>query len=221
MSDTVKSTDEKSYAAHELLDIAFDWLRQRHPEAVIVAEFSVGEWGKALVDVAAICKDRIVGVEIKGAGDSATRLPLQGAMYSRVCREMFLLCTPELIASCSKKLPHGWSMLNIWDHPGHATRLGFDQQPDHGKGYGLSSVALAAMPWTKEYRRFGSALGIGAPSRKEACIKAVAETCPVTEIESAVCQVLRMRREYRTRVSWPAEEHLAPGTLKAKSGILL
>lgn len=212
--------EAKSYTASELLDFAFTWLRQKHPEAVIVEEFSVGEWGKAIVDVAAILNDRIVGVEIKGAGDSATRLPLQGAMYSRVCREMFLLPTPELAASCVKKLPHGWNVLKIWDHPGHTTRLGFDMQPDHGKGYGLSSVALAAMPWTKEYKRFGRALGSQIPTRKEVCIDTVARTCPVTDIEVAVCQVLRQRREYRNRVSWPDDEHLEPRTSRQVSGAL-
>ena len=70
--------------APELLPLAVDWLAETYPGSIIVTELSVADWGGALVDVAAITETEIVGVEIKGDGDSPARLKLQGMAYGRV-----------------------------------------------------------------------------------------------------------------------------------------
>ncbi len=99
--------------ADELTDLGIEWLLRRFPEATIVREMSVSDWGGALVDIAAITATEIVGIEIKGEGDSPARLPLQRAVYGRVVRRMWLLPDVSLKASCIKKAPKGWGLLEV------------------------------------------------------------------------------------------------------------
>ena len=101
--------------APELTQLAVEWLKVEHPDSVIVTELSVADWGGARIDVAAITDTEIVGIEIKGDGDSPTRLELQGLVYGKVARRMWLLCSPEgsLAARCEKKRPRGWGRLEI------------------------------------------------------------------------------------------------------------
>ena len=99
--------------AANLLPLAIDWLRERHPTAIIVTEMSVADWGAARIDVAAITETHIVGVEIKGFGDSLTRLDRQGLAYGMVAREMWLLPCDELAGKVQPKLPYGWGVLEV------------------------------------------------------------------------------------------------------------
>ena len=103
--------------ASDLKELTVDWMRAEFPGAVIVPELSVADWGSAMVDVAAITETEIVGVEIKGEGDSPSRLELQGLRYGQVCRRMWLLCTPEgtLADRCNKRIPSGWGRLEIFE----------------------------------------------------------------------------------------------------------
>lgn len=101
--------------AAELLPLAKHWLAERHPDAVIVTELSVADWGGALIDIAAITGTHIVGVEIKGAGDSPARLDRQGLAYGMVAREMWLLPCPTVADKCWAKRPAGWGRLEVWD----------------------------------------------------------------------------------------------------------
>lgn len=101
--------------AVELTFLAEQWLCREFPDAIVVRELSLADWGSARVDVAAITADEIVGVEIKGDGDSPTRLPLQGALYGRVCRRMYLLASEGLSKRCEKKRPRGWGKLEVFE----------------------------------------------------------------------------------------------------------
>ncbi len=103
--------------APELLGLAIEWLKTAYPDSIIVPEMSVADWGGALIDVAAITPDEVVGIEIKGEGDSPSRLDLQGLRYGRVARRMWLLVTPEgtLAERCEKKRPKGWGHLELHD----------------------------------------------------------------------------------------------------------
>ena len=199
------------------LTMAEDWLREAHPTAHIVREFSVSEYGGALVDVAAILEDRIVGVEVKGEGDSPTRLPLQGMMYSRVCRSVFLLAAPSLRTRCAKHCPPGWGQLSIEPESAYGWKqsgaIWCKRHHDQDKGYGLAPVALAAMPWTNEYGAFSAAIGWTVPKRKSDCIRAVAQHEPLPKIERAVCHVLR-NRIWSKDVSLPADPPPAPAVEK-------
>lgn len=192
--------------ADELKVIAADWLRLRFPEAHILYEFSLAEYGGALIDVGAVCGDQIVGVEIKGDGDSPSRLKLQGQMYSRVCRQVYLLAAPSIEDKCQKNRPPEWKPLFLDEESGGirellyvADRIG---NMIRGAGYGLAPTALAAMVWASEYSAFYWQLReCGAPfpaysnlpKRKADTIKYVSETCTLPTIEKAVCAVLRER----------------------------
>ena len=114
--------------ALSLTQKAIEWLKCEHPGAIIVTELSVADWGGALVDVAAITDTEIVGVEIKGEGDSPARLELQGLAYGRVVRKMWLLADESIQARCFAKCPPQWGRLELWKGKvrayNRATRLG-------------------------------------------------------------------------------------------------
>jgi hypothetical protein len=101
--------------APELTRLAAAWLARRHPGAVIVPELSVADWGGARIDVAAITPERIVGVEIKGEGDSPARLDRQGLAYGMVAREMWFLPCAALAKKCFEKAPRGWGKLEVFE----------------------------------------------------------------------------------------------------------
>lgn len=102
--------------AADLTKLAKDWLVIQYPESVIVTEFSVASWGGASIDIAAITADEIIGVEIKGEGDSPSRLPLQGHIYSRVASRMWLLPDASIELRCEKVRPSGWGRLEVFGH---------------------------------------------------------------------------------------------------------
>jgi len=101
--------------AKELTELAISWLSATHPDSILVTELSVADWGGASIDVAAITPTHIVGVEIKGEGDSPTRLDRQGLAYGMVAREMWLLCDESIRSKCFARKPSGWGRLEIWE----------------------------------------------------------------------------------------------------------
>lgn len=101
--------------APELTDLAIEWLKEYAPDSIIVRELSVADWGAASIDVAAITPTQIVGVEIKGEGDSPARLDRQGIAYGMAVREMWLLPDVSIREKCFGKRPPGWGRLEVWD----------------------------------------------------------------------------------------------------------
>lgn len=147
-------TAAETYPAGRLLCMAMRWLREQHPESVIVPELSVGNWGKARIDVAAICEDEIVGVEIKGDGDSPSRLSRQGWSYGLVASRVYLLPAPSLAGRCEKARPDGWGLLGV-------TATGCVQRQTVGAGGRMlgdakrldnSAAAMAGLFWADEAR---------------------------------------------------------------------
>lgn len=127
--------------APDLLPLAINWLAETYPGAIIVTELSVSDMGGAMVDVAAITETEIVGVEIKGDGDSPARLKLQGIVYGRVCRRMWLLPSPDMQDRCFAQRPGGWGRLEVWNGKvrafNRATTLGKRIPTDWGYRYEL------------------------------------------------------------------------------------
>lgn len=195
--------------ASELTDLACTWLREMHPHAMIVRELGCAAWGGALIDVAAILPEKIVGVEIKGEGDSPTRLDRQGMMYSRVARTMFLLPDASLLDRCLKRCPPGWGVLAAeqrsaeWTSSGSLWRRRFTGHD--GLGLGLAPAALVTMVWTREYPKFTAALGYAFPKRrdKQSITELVTERSSLREIERAVCAVLLTRDWSPKTVDFP------------------
>lgn len=124
--------------AKELCNLAVEWLKTEYPDAVIVTELSVADWGGARIDVAAITDNEIIGVEIKGEGDSHTRLKLQGLVYGRVARQMWLLPCDSLLEKCKSHRPVGWGLLEVYEEDGQvrpynwATKHGKKVKTKHG-----------------------------------------------------------------------------------------
>lgn len=100
--------------AADLCALAIQWMRATFANSIIVPELSVADWGGASIDLAAITPTHIVGVEIKGEGDSPSRLNLQGLAYGRVAREMWLLPDESIYGACMQRRPAGWGMLEVW-----------------------------------------------------------------------------------------------------------
>lgn len=216
--------------AKELTDLACKWLRARFPDAHIRRELSLAEYGGALIDVAAICQDQIVGVEVKGDGDSPSRLKLQGAMYGRICRKVYLLPSPSLLERCEKHKPPEWSIIHapgsevdvrfhsrsmICDASGIGWAPAIRMNPNNpklarGQGLGLAPHALAAMIWTTEYSNFQAAVGekefTGLPRRKQDFINFVGPRYPLERLERAVCEIIRQRSWMDDRTEKPLED---------------
>lgn len=179
--------------APQLCDLASDWLAERYPDALIVRELSVGKWGKALIDIVAICEDHLVGVEIKGDGDSHARLELQGWIYSRVASRMFLLTAPALDKSAGSRLPEGWWHLRVSSAgicPGSLGGYGAgpSQQPNAPAqmlecliGKELKTLARAICPTVDHGTTVGQ------------MIAAISENAPLRDIRRGVCSALRAR----------------------------
>ena len=124
--------------AAALTRLAIDWLDRTFPDSVIVTELSVLDWGGASLDVAAVTPDRIVGVEVKGDGDSPSRLELQGLKYGLVAKEMWLLPAPSIQNKCFARRPDSWGRLELWDgavRPYNRARKAGDAVQDHRGTY--------------------------------------------------------------------------------------
>lgn len=183
--------------APELCDLASDWLAARHPGALIVRELSVAKWGKALIDIAAILPNEIVGVEIKGEGDTPARLKLQGLAYSRVASRMFLLHAPGMDRMSRRHLPDGWYPLSVVDGAidhGHLGTVRYGQLVQADQLPNAPAQLLECLI-TREIREVGKALmpGVNIGRTVPPMIAAISENVPLAAIRSAVCAKLRSR----------------------------
>jgi hypothetical protein len=208
-----RARQELTVKAGELKALAIDWLASTYPGSLIVPELSIGTWGAALLDVAAVTESEIIGVEIKGEGDSPARLPLQAAIYSKAATRMFLLPCPELEERCFKRIPDAWGRLTArsgiivpaldeWDRPKLAKRLC------------TAPAQLLQCLWRDE---------LDAIARDEAIITGkadvetlrweLAERIPLEKLREHVCYALRHRRWNTDRGSkhtiWAAKAEAA------------
>ena len=189
--------------APELLTLATAWLQDACPGSIIVPELSVADWGGARVDVAAITGEDVVGVEIKGEGDSPTRLELQGLRYGQVCKRMWLLPTPEgtLAERCKKKRPKGWGVLTA--EGGSVSPAVRYQSGDHVELWeprhstSLNPWAMCGTLWRDELYDIARLNGIQMQSRAyvQELTDAICEQMPVPKLHDAMIDQLR-RREW-------------------------
>ena len=199
--------------ATDLLPLAIDWLARTYPQSLIVPEFNIGTWGAALLDVAAITETEIIGVEIKGEGDSAARLPLQAALYSKAATRMHFLACPALEDRCFKHIPDAWGRLVVRD--GVVQRL--LRQEDNSR--------LSNSPWVPERQRGDTAdVLCTAPAQLLQCLWRneldlmamrcgvitgkvdvetlrweLAEQVPLKRLRTEVCDALRHRKWHTDR----------------------
>jgi len=180
--------------APELLEMAIDWLDGRYPGSVIVPELSVADWGGASIDVAAITESHIVGVEIKGEGDSPARLPLQGCMYSRVAKRMWLLPDESIAKRCERHMPSRWGLLEIRDELVEVARR-HDWPIEADELNDITPTALCGTLWRDELYDLAREANLqpGPRAYAHTLTARICETLPVTEIHDWMITALRRR----------------------------
>lgn len=206
-------TATETYPAGRLLCMAMRWLREQHPDSVIVPELSVGNWGKARIDLAAVCADEIVGVEIKGDGDSPSRLARQGWSYGLVASRVYLLPAPSIASRCDKARPDGWGLLKVTDAgveraalDANGRRIGDAKRSDN------SAAAMAGLFWASEARatwtwwlgqmpdsmRSAAWLPAAKANAVHTIHRAMGEAMPAAVLRRELCRTLRERNWRRT-----------------------
>jgi len=199
--------------APELLKMAIQWLKSTYPNSIIVTEMSVADAGAARIDVAAITETHIVGVEIKGYGDSLSRLDRQGLAYGMAAREMWLLPCVELAPKAKGKLPAGWGILQVHGDivreknksltlkaiDGGPNYLEYEKYVPYGRGH-LSPVALCGTLWRDELMTIAIEAGLPGVSQKmyvhELAIL-IEDEMPVTQIHDHMINALRQREWHK------------------------
>jgi hypothetical protein len=233
--------------ADELTDLASDWLVATFPGSIVIRELSVADWGGASLDVAAVTEAHIVGVEVKGEGDSPSRLDRQGLSYGMVVREMWLLCAPSLERSCFPRRPKGWGRLEVRDgrvRPFNlATKAGPPEQvaegrirypsirddtrymPDRAREQRHQTPwTLCGALWREELlaiaRRYGLSCG-GRAALVEPLTEAICGSLPVTLIHDEMVRALRTRRWRNKRVLDTRPSLEVDASASASGGLLV
>jgi len=194
--------------ADELLPLAIDWLAETYPDSLIVPELSVGTWGAALLDVAAITPDQIIGVEIKGEGDSPARMRLQAAIYSKAATRMYLLPCPALEDRCFKNTPSAWGRLVM--RGGQIERLltshqkwvienqqtyAIGRDPDPAERLCTAPLQLLQCLWRDELDEIARRLSlIVGKLDVESLRREISERVCLRELRPLVCSLLRERK---------------------------
>lgn len=178
----------EEYPAKKLTVMALHWLRERYPNALLTTELAVAKYGEASLDAAAIMPDQIVGVEVKGDGDSPSRLERQGFSYSRSATRMLLLPAPSIHGRIVKRRPKGWGLLMPDGNALNCRLEAKDKLPN-------APAALLDILWKEELLVVAKTLNINAKRRETCCRIAnnVAELAPLGKIRSAVCEILYNR----------------------------
>lgn len=203
--------------APDLLALAIEWLRDRYPDALIVPELSIGTWGGALLDVAAITPTEIIGVEIKGEGDSPARMPLQASLYSKAATRMYFLPCPELQARCFKHLPDAWGKLQVID--GRIDLVLTDWQrrcievyqkdKEPAKPLCVAPAQLLQCLWRQELDQIARLCGlITGKIDVETLRWKIAEAVPLERLRLETCDALR-RRQWVGKTVYRAPEKAA------------
>lgn len=198
----MKSVDRK-YTAPRLTVMALHWARQRYPDAMLTTELAVEAWGMASLDVAAVTPSEIIGIEIKGDGDSVARLERQGWIYSRAATWMWLLTAPSLEAAAAKKCPDDWLRLVVDQEDEVVLSDSADSRLEWvkwtktpGPSLPNSAKTLAGMLWADEAREFARLHGIDgirARTYRHVVTDTIAEQVPLATIRAGVCETLRAR----------------------------
>lgn len=187
------NTPSDAYSAERLTEMGVAWLRAQRPDALIVPEFVCGCGGAARIDLAAITKDGIFGVEIKGEGDSAARLPSQGPLFSAVCSTVHLLPAPSLLQKMRDKRPPHWAMLRVEPDGSLAGEWGYT----HSKDYYLAPQVLLDCLWRPELLKLCTRLRVGVDrktARVRDMVREISDLVPLREIKAAVCEALLERQ---------------------------
>lgn len=180
------------WPAERLTEMAVGWLRENRPDALIVPEFVCGAGGAARIDLAAITRDGIFGVEIKGDGDTPARLASQGPLFSAVCSTVHVLPSPSLLEKVRAKRPPHWAILRVEDGALQG-EWGYRYYHD----YFLAPCVLLNCLWRPELAKLCTKLGVGFDRKRSTVmemIAAITAHAPLQAIKSGVCAGLLERQ---------------------------
>lgn len=185
--------------AADLLPLTIDWLAARYPQSLIVPELSIGTWGAALLDVAAVTETEIIGVELKGEGDSPARMPLQASIYSKAATRMFFLPCPTLEERCFKHLPSAWGKLAIREGRIEHQIQGLSWRQRERKGEPddlcVAPAQLLQCLWRADLEAIARIHGvITGKADVEKLRWEIAEQVPLRTLKREVCLALRQRK---------------------------
>ena len=184
------------YRAPILTIMALHWMRKKFPDAMLTTELAVAKYGEASIDVGAITETAIYGVEVKGNGDSTSRLLRQGWVYSRAAYQMWLLPAPSLEKGCKKHKPQGWGMLHVdGDSLDEVQRVHAEHPLPN------AAATLLSILWKPEILKLSRELGLSF-KQSQTChvIEAgMAEELPLSVIRPKVCQILRKRKWHQSQ----------------------
>lgn len=187
----------EEFKAPRLKVMALHWLRSKWPGAVLTTELALHKWGEASVDVAAILPSAIIGVEVKGDGDSHRRLERQGWVYSRSATELWLLPAPALHDKMVEHKPRGWGVLRVEDGG-----LVEQQRCWRDEIYN-SPAALLDICWRRELDILGRKYGFKVKGMTAVQLQAaLAEIVTLAEARAFTCGCLRSR-QWDGRVPYP------------------
>ena len=177
--------------APELLELAAQFLARRYPNSLIVRELSIGNWGSALIDLVAICDDEIIGIEIKGDGDSPTRLGLQQALYSKAADRMWILPSPDLENRCFEgkhKVTREWGRLVLRDGKIEPFKYSWGAESKPGK-LAIAPAQLLEALWKAELQFIAAGERCNSHSRMKVdeLVDEISELVPLRNIRKAVC----------------------------------
>lgn len=195
------------WPAHRLLAAAREWARTRYPNSILVNEFCVGNWGSSSLDLGIITESEIIGIEIKGDGDSPSRLKLQACAYGRAATRMWLLPAPSLQQRIfAKHVPSGWGRLEIHEDKVRSL-LWRDNEPDR---LANAPLQLTECLWKDELRSVSDRLQLASSARLrvDELQTQIAEHRPMADIRREVVAQLRHRnwaaRYDEKRIDLPA-----------------
>ncbi len=179
------------FPAAKLTLMALHWLRSEYPDALLTTELCTEKYAAARLDVGAITEQDIMGVEVKGDGDSAARLNRQGWVYSRSASRMWLLAAPSLRDRVRKHKPFGWNDLYPSDNGLTCPYV----RPQRLRN---APAALLDILWKDELLAVSGQLGV--PCMRTWLVhdiaEKVAETAPLGALRGAVCGAL-LARDWR------------------------
>jgi len=192
------------FPASKLTLMALHWFRNEYPEALLTLELCTEKYAAARLDVGAITEHEIMGVEVKGDGDSAARLNRQGWVYGRTASRMWLLAAPSLREKVLKHKPPGWNELKISDDGVFSPYI-------RRECLSNSPAALLDILWKDELITVSGEVKVNCKRSWQVhdIAHKVAETAPLGDVRRAVCRAL-LNRDWERRMNkqiWrPADE---------------
>lgn len=170
----------------------------KNQNTLVIDEMGVYH-GQSRIDVA-IINGRLSGFEIKSESDDLTRLPSQMDYYNNVFDELTLVVAKKFLAHSTKIIPDWWGV--IVAHKGPRGGVLFDRVRSNSKNSNVDPYALSMLLWRSEVVELLLSAGhkgkdLKRPRRQ--LYSALVETFNRSDLQSAICRVLKSRANWRGR----------------------